>query len=110
AGVRTAIASRVHGSIEYTVTRAHTIAAGSDLAYLLEFAPSAVRPARERIHDLATALETEVPETSTRVVVIYRVSNASALGGSTQATAPIDARFDVQVHQSLPFMDFSSAN
>src|SRR5207249_3035542 len=84
-----------------------------DLAYLLLFAPSAVRPDRERIHDMAASIETEVPETSTRVVVLYRLTNASAAAdgskASTSAAAPIDARFDVQVRQSLPFMDFSSA-
>src|SRR6266540_7198158 len=112
AGMRTAIARRVHGSIEYTLSRARTVARGNDLAYLLLVAPTAVRPDRERIHDVATAFETEVPETSTRVVVLYRVSNAMAQrqGSAVGALpAPIDARFDVQVRQSLPFMDFSSA-
>jgi hypothetical protein len=112
AGIRAAIARRVHGSVEYTVSRARTIAPGTDLAYLLLFAPSAVRPTGERIHDVATAFETEVPETSTRVVVLYRVSNATAQrqgSASGSPSAPIDARFDVQVRQSLPFMDFSSA-
>jgi len=51
-----------------------------------------------------------VPETSTRVVVLYRVSNAFARAASEQAPQPsLDARFDVQVRQSLPFMDFSNA-
>jgi TonB dependent receptor-like, beta-barrel/Carboxypeptidase regulatory-like domain len=113
AGVRASIARRVHGSVEYSVTRAHNVAAGSDLTYLLLFAPSAVRPDYERIHDVAASLETEVPETSTRVVVLYRVTNASAArdasNAATTSGAPIDARFDVQVRQSLPFMDFSSA-
>jgi hypothetical protein len=111
AGVRTAIARRVHGSVEYSVTRAHNVA-GGDLGYLLLFAPSAVRPDYERIHDVSTSLETEVPETSTRVVVLYRMTNAFAAHTAStpaSAAAPIDARFDVQVHQSLPFMDFSTA-
>jgi len=113
AGVRASIARRVHGSVEYSVTRAHNVAAGSDLAYLLLFAPSAVRPDYERMHDVAASLETEVPETATRVVVLYRVTNAAAPRDTSNAAttpgAPIDARFDVQVRQSLPFMDFSSA-
>ena len=56
---------------------------------------------------MATTIETEVPETATRVIVLYRVSNAFA--HASASAPPIDARFDVQVRQSLPFMDFSSA-
>jgi hypothetical protein len=109
AGVRAAIASRVHGSIEYTLTRAHMSAPGS-AGLLLLYAPAAVRGDAGRIHDLSTAIETEVPETATRVVVLYRVSNGFARPASTLAQSPaLDARFDVQVRQSLPFMDFSSA-
>lgn len=109
AGVRAAIASRVHGSIEYTLTRA-SMSTPDNPGLLLLYAPSAVRREPGHIHDLSTSIETEVPETSTRVVVLYRISNAFARPASTLAQAPsLDARFDVQVRQSLPFMDFSSA-
>ena len=53
-----------------------------------------------------------MPETSTRVVVLYRVSNAFARRDRRRTVHRrrcLDARFDVQVRQSLPFMDFSSA-
>jgi hypothetical protein len=45
------------------------------------------------------------------VIVLYKMSNAfahAALPTGTQ-TPSLDTRFDVQVRQSLPFMDFSSA-
>ena len=35
-----------------------------------------VRTGNERIHDLSTSFEADVPETSTRVMVLYRISNA----------------------------------
>ena len=109
AGIRAAFASRVHGSIEYSLTNAHVNIPG-DIAYMLLVAPSAVRAEPERIHDVSTAIDTVVPETSTRVVVLYRISNAFAHGPSGTSQAPtLDSRFDVQVRQSLPFMDFSSA-
>lgn len=112
AGVRAAVANRFHGSIEYTMTHARLSAVdGGDLGYLLVFAPSAVRP-NERIHDVATSIETEVPETSTRVVLLYRVSSAFAHAPSASASPAspsLDSRFDVQVRQALPFLDFSSA-
>lgn len=109
AGFRAAVAGRFHGSVEYTMSRARTNSLDGD-AYLLLLAPSTVRPPAEHIHDVSTSLEAEVPETATRVVVLYRVSNGfarpAADGGST---AMLDSRFDIQVRQSLPFMDFSSA-
>ena len=110
AGVRTAFANRVHGSVEYSMTRASLNGLDADnLAYLLVFAPSAVRASTERIHDVATSIETDVPETSTRVVVLYRVSSAFAHGPASRTSPSLDTRFDVQVRQSLPFLDFSTA-
>ena len=122
AGLRTALAGRLHGSVEYSITHARFTQSDS-AAYLFVLAPSALRVAPERVHDLTTSIETDVPETSTHVIVLYRVSNAFSRSGgpadavgakpSSQQVADVhpglDARFDVQVRQSLPFMDFSSA-
>lgn len=103
---RAGIANRVHGSLTYSESRANWTP-GADLAYMVLFAPSATRLDSERIHDVTASIETAVPETSTRVVVLYRVSNAFAT--RDLQTPGIDSRFDVQVRQSLPFMNFSSA-
>ncbi len=113
AAFRTAFAERVHGSIEYSQTRAHWDSTNG-LAYMILVAPSVGRLESERIHDVASTLEAAVPETATRVTVLYRVSNgfarSSTDGGQAPASRPaFDSRFDVQVHQSLPFMDFSTA-
>jgi hypothetical protein len=107
AGIRAAITGRVHGAIEYSVTRARV--ASPELGYMVLLDPSALRLDRDHIHDLSTSIETEVPETSTRVVVLYRVSNAFAHAAAQAQALALDARFDVQVRQSLPFMDFSNA-
>ena len=79
--------------------------------YLLLLAPSALRRAiRAHPRRRRRRIETDVPETATRVVVLYRVSNGVRAAGRSQTRGPaLDARFDVQVRQSLPFMDFSSA-
>ena len=106
AGIRAAIAGRVHGAVEYTMTRARVSKPG--LGYMVLLDPAALSLDRQPIHDLATSIETEVPETATRVVVLYRVSNAFARATASPAPA-LDARFDVQVRQALPFMDFSTA-
>ena len=112
AGVRTALASRVHGSVEYSLTQRAGRRSADDPAYLLLLAPSAVVRSASGSTTSSTSIETEVPETSTRVVVLYRVSNALRARRPRRRRRrrrPLDSRFDVQVRQSLPFMDFSSA-
>jgi len=111
ASFRTTLASRVSGSIAYTLTNAN-FTAGDHIRYLVLMAPSTLRPDGDRIQDVSTSIETHVPETDTRVLLLYRVSNGFAQpgGGSVPLDRPgVDARFDVQVRQSLPFMNFTSA-
>ena len=57
---------------------------------------------------MSPQLATDVPETSTRVMVLYRVNNGFA-GRDVASRTGVDGRFDVQVRQSLPFLDFSTA-
>jgi hypothetical protein len=111
AGLRTVIANRVHGSIGYTAAHAE-LSPADELRYLLVFAPSTMARKPARIHDVSTSIETEVPETATRLLVLYRVSNGFARAGVATDAAQrpaLDGRFDVQVRQSLPFMNFSNA-
>jgi len=102
------IRSRVSGSVAYSMTNAMLEPAGH-VGYLVLFAPSTVRSETERIHDVSTSIETRVPETSTRVLVLYRVSNAFARAGEDADRPGLDSRFDVQVRQELPFLNFTNA-
>jgi hypothetical protein len=111
ASLKTAIARRVHCALEYTSTVAQLTPA-ENLRYLLVVAPSTARPMREHIHDLTTSIETEVPETATRIVVLYRISDGFARAASVDDSSlypGVDGRFDVQIRQALPFMSFTSA-
>ena len=111
AALRTLVASRVQGSVAYSLTNAQ-LTANDDLRYLVLIAPSALYRQAERIHDVSTSIETNVPETSTRVLVLYRVSNGFArpFGSGQSPDRPgLGSRFDVQVRQSLPFLNFTSA-
>jgi hypothetical protein len=76
---------------------------------MVPLASSATRRGSERVHDVASTLEADVPETATRVSVLYRVSNGFAHRDAIPDRQPFDSRFDVQVRQSLPFMDFTTA-
>jgi len=107
AGVKTVIADRVHGSVEYSFARAERNPLET-FTYFLMFTPALGRPVHERVQDLTTSIEAELPETSTRVAFLCRLSDGFARSDSTGGSV-VDARFDVQVRQALPFMDFSSA-
>ncbi|MEE2791739.1 MAG: TonB-dependent receptor [Acidobacteriota bacterium] len=105
--LRRNLGSRVHGVVDYTVAEAHWSQAGADVALGGE-APGVLRPAVERFHDLSGTIETEFPETATRIFVRCRVNGAFA---HANADRPIgqDARFDVLVHQALPFSPFEGS-
>ncbi|MDO8794361.1 MAG: hypothetical protein Q7J25_07060, partial [Vicinamibacterales bacterium] len=66
-----------------------------------------VRSSDERIHDVTTSLEAEVPLSATRVVVLYKLNNAFVSGDAERPG--FDARFDLQVNQALPFMNFRTS-
>jgi hypothetical protein len=97
---------RVRGSVDYSVTRAHWISRG-DTAAISVWAPEAIRPQTEDVHGVTTSLETEIPETATRVLFLYRV-NTSVPRGTELVRSSSDARFGLQVNQALPFMPFGS--
>jgi hypothetical protein len=97
---------RIRGTVDYSVARAQWIARG-DMAAIAVWAPEAVRPQHEEVRDLTTSLETDIPETSTRVFLLYKINNAFARDGDPTHPST-DARFDVQVNQALPFMPLRS--
>lgn len=105
---RAVIASRVHGSVEYSVARAEILQAGDN--YLMLLAPVAAPTGRSTVQDVTARIDAQVPETATRVMVLYRLSNGFADAGvRPKGRSGVEGRFDVQVRQSLPFMNFSTA-
>jgi hypothetical protein len=107
AGFRTALAGRVHGGVVYSLINAQW-SPGDESDYWARRLPLSAALRSGAIHDVATNIETDVPETATRVVILYRLSNAFGRR-SPEDDVLLDSRFDVQVHQSLPFMDFCTA-
>ncbi len=101
-----AITSRLHGSVDYTFAEAHWLRGGDRL--LAVVAPSALRANAERLHDLTTTIDATMPYTATRVYLLYRVNNAFA-AEVTDGRPRTDRRFEFQVNQSLPFLNFTSA-
>jgi hypothetical protein len=91
---------RIRGSLEYSRTTAHWLSRG-DIAAIIPWAPAAVRDANDELHDITTSIETDIPETSTRVFVLYKLNTGYTRGGDTLMPS-LDGRFDVQVNQALP--------
>jgi hypothetical protein len=113
ASLSTMIAGRIQGSLAYSIATAQMDPA-EGMNFLVLVAPSALRAGPERIHDVATTISADVPETATKVLMLYRLSNGFARAASQITDGPLDrpgfdSRFDVQVRQSLPFLDFSAA-
>ncbi len=97
--------SRVHGSIAYQMIMAGWLTT-SEPAILGILAPSALVERSSHFHDITTTVETEVPGSDTRLFVLYRIDTSFAKADSRAA---LDGRFDVQVSQPLPLLDFTSA-
>ena len=107
---RAVIANRVHGAVEYSVARGQILQEGND--YVMLLAPLAAKAGVRTLHDVTARVDANVAETATRVAVLYRLSNGFAQSGARGEGAShpgLDGRFDVQVRQALPFMNFSSA-
>ncbi len=103
-GVRlsTRITKRVAASIDYTTGAAQWEHRRE--ARLLRYrSPMVVRPDRERLHDLTTSVDAAVPETATRVSAVYRLNSAFSTAGAGRLLPSTAGRFDVQIHQGLPF-------
>jgi hypothetical protein len=97
--ISTPPSERISGALEYSVARADWT---SQNPVLTAMAPAVVRSSSEDIHDITTSVRTNIPETATRFFFIYRVN--TAFTRSTDLNRPgMDARFDVQVNQALPF-------
>ncbi len=105
-----ALASNVRGSVEYALADATWFGDRSpDRTRLLRWMPSALRSEVERVHDITTTLETELPQSATRVYFLYKMNSAYIRADGTESRPGLDGRWDVQVSQGLPFMNFLSA-
>jgi hypothetical protein len=105
-----ALATNVRGSFDYSVADAEWANDRSlDRVRLSRGVPSALRNDFERVHDFTTSLETELPQSATRVFVLYKLNSAYIRADGSETQPGLDARWDVQVSQGLPFLNFLSA-
>jgi len=104
-GVAGWLAPHLRGSVDYSISDARWDR-GVDRAFLERVAPSSARSAIERIHDLSATLETNLAPTSTGIAVSVRLNSAFSRVETRHARPIADGRFDLSVHQPLPYQPF----
>ena len=103
------VADGVHASIDYTQTDAQWLRPFAGSATLALVTPSVMRRQFEQLHDLTTSVDSEVPRLDTHVFVIYKLNSGFARADAATLRPQLGSRFDVEVRQALPFLNFSSA-
>jgi TonB dependent receptor-like, beta-barrel/Carboxypeptidase regulatory-like domain len=106
--VSRSVSDRLRASVDYSQADAIWTRRSPDFAALAALASSVLRD-EDRVHDLTASVESVVPSTSTRVFVIYKLNAALAASEAMPALAGARPRFDVQVNQALPFLNFTNA-
>jgi hypothetical protein len=102
------VSDHVRAAVDYTQATTEWRRWSADRDMLSVAAPSVLRR-DDRIHDLTATVESVVTPTATRLFVIYKI-NAAFDSEQTVGSVPgTNTRFDVQVNQSLPFLNFSNA-
>lgn len=106
ASVSSTVTHHLRGTVTYQMTAASWVAL-NDRGPLGGFAPVAPRAPVARLHDVTTSLETDLPGSETHVFVLYKINTAFA--NANEPKPGLAGRFDVQVSQPLPLLDFTSA-
>lgn len=106
-GLSRTTSSGTRASIDYTNVRSTWVRRSPDTEVLALVAAAALRDDSERIHDLTASVESILPVTETRLFVIYKINSRFADAGA--GVVRTGTRFDVQLNQSLPFLNFSGA-
>src|SRR4029453_11458970 len=92
-----AFASNVRGSFGYSLSDADWENPRSlDRGRLARSMPSALRGDFERVHDFTTSLETELPQSATRVFVLYKLNSAYIRADGSESRPGLDGRWGVQ--------------
>jgi len=107
--VSRSVTDGIHASVDYTQADAEWLRPSKGSARVALVTPSAIRRQFEHLRDLTTSVESEVPGVDTRVFVIYKVNSGFARPDAVTRRPQLGSRFDVEVSQALPFLNFASA-
>lgn len=107
--VSRAVSDGIRASVDYTQASTRWSSYSTDALALATLAPMVLR-SNERIHDVTATVDSVVAPSATRLLVLYKVNSAFARTRDSLAGSLANARFNVQVNQSLPFISFANAS
>ena len=106
--VTRSVNDRLRASVDYSEADANWNRRSPDFDVLTALESSVLR-SEDHVRDLTASVESVVPSTATRVFVIYKLNAAIAASDAILTPGMTRARFDVQVNQALPFLNFTNA-
>jgi hypothetical protein len=96
------------GSVDYSVSRAEW--QNGSASAMDAWLGDRGRVAPTHVRDLTTSIETDIAPTSTRVFLLYKVNSGFARSSADAHAPGVNKRFDVQINQGLPFLNFTQAD
>jgi hypothetical protein len=102
------VGDHVRAAVDYTQANTEWRRWSADREVLSARAPSVLRR-DDRLHDVTATVESVVTPTATRLFVLYKLNAAFDSDHAASRVSGTNTRFDVQVNQSLPFLNFGSA-
>jgi TonB-dependent receptor-like protein/carboxypeptidase family protein len=103
------VADGIHASIDYTQSDTEWLRPSVASAGLALVMPSVVRRQFEQLHDLTTSIDSELPRFDTHIFVIYKLNSGFSSPDAATLRPRFGSRFNVEVNQALPFLNFASA-
>jgi hypothetical protein len=103
------VGENLRATVDYTQAQTTWQGRSGDFDMLAVLAPSARRN-DETIHDVTASVESILAPSATRLLVVYKFNTAYAASRFGEALPSMGVRFDIQVNQALPFMNFTSAH
>ena len=109
-GMTQQVPGYLRSTIEYTVATAYWMPS-PDAALFSRGLRSSATLSSENVYDLQTTVEAIIPQTATKIFAKYRMNTAFWSAEADRLSMPsANARFNVRVNQSLPFLRFSNAD
>lgn len=109
-GMTQEVPGYLRSTIEYTVATAYWLPSADAMVFSRGVRSTTVMSS-ENVYDLQTSVEATIPQTATKILARYRMNTAFWSAEADRLAVPnANARFNVRVNQSLPFLRFSNAD
>lgn len=106
-GVSRKVGDRLRASVAYTLSTSTWLGDSPHRRVLTSLGIAPRIGDRERFVDVTTSVDARVPVTETHLAIMYKVNSGLH---RTESVASVGTRFDLQLTQALPFLNFASAD